>query len=356
MNKQPKSYLIVCCRYIGDVLITTSLVSSIKNTEPDAVIDYLVFKGTEKVLVKNPTIRKIYTIEKGTSGIGVLFSLFKKYDVAIAANASDRNSLAAALTGKYAIGLTNGWRREWWKALILSMHYVCYDRIHAVHNVLMPLRMLGVEPVSKVVMGYDDDDRKFVKANLPEDKIILMHPYSMKQFKYWTAEKWGRLASLIRGKTDCIPVFTATPAPSDIAFLDAILAHSPKETMAFHCTLPQFAAALETAVLYVGIDTAATHIAATMNLPVIALYGSSLTRYWGPWPNGCENPSPFSFGRGVESCGNITVIQQDWECVPCNKEWCATSKSNRPECLEQMSAEEVFQEVIKCLNVIKKVI
>jgi heptosyltransferase-3 len=356
MSKPPKSYLIVCFRFIGDVLITTPLLLSIKQTEPDAVVDYLVFKGTEKVLVKNPAIRNIYTVEKGTSGIGVLFSLFKKYDVAIAANASDRNTIAAALTGKYSIGLTNGWKKEWWKGLILSMHYVCYDRIHAVHNVLMPLRMLGVEPSSCVSMEYDKDDRKFAEENLPDGKYILMHPYSMKSFKYWTAENWGLLAGLISKHTDCIPVFTATPAPTDMAFLNNILEYSPDETKVFNCTLAEFAAGVESCVAYVGIDTAATHIAASMNVTVIALYGSSLTRYWGPWPNGCENPAPFSKEKGIQHYGNITILQMDWECVPCNKESCRISTRDRPECLDAIKPEEVFRELILCLETRKDVL
>ncbi len=347
MISSQKSYLIVCCRYIGDVLLTTPLALSIKTAEPDAVVDYLVFQGTEKVLAKNKFIRKIHTIKKDTTGIAVLVSLFKKYDVSIAANASDRNTLIASITGKYSIGLTNGWRKEWWKGILLSMHYVWYDLIHAVPTTLMPLRMLGIKPIYKVVMGYDDDDRHYACSNLPSKKFILMHPYSMKEFKYWPAKKWGELAKLLLEQTDFIPVFTATPAPGDAAFLNEILSYSPSETVVYPCSFTQFAAGLETCEAYIGIDTAATHIAAAMEVTVIAIYGSSLTRYWGPWPNDCSEFSPFLKNRGIQRSGNITIIQKDWECVPCNKEQCRISTHNRPECLDAITPDQVLAEIQK---------
>lgn len=341
------SYLIVCFRFIGDVLVTTPLALSIKTANPDAVIDYLVFKGTEKVLAKNPHIRKVYTVPRGTSGLGILLSLFRKYDIAIAAYPSDRTAMAAAIAGKRSVGLTYGLKKEWWKSLVLDIHHVCCDRIHVVSNILMLLWRLGIEPVPRVVMGYDQSDTAFARNAVPFDHYVILHPYSMKKYKYWSAKNWAGLAALIQERTNFTVVFTKTPQPEGAELLEQIQKYAPQNIRIFDapCTLNQLAAILKGAAAFVGIDTAVTHMAAALDIPTIAIYGPTLTRYWAPWPNDSLNPSPFVENTGVQRKSYITVVQKKWQCVPCNKETCQISRLGVIECLEELTVEEVFVEL-----------
>ena len=48
--------LVVALRRLGDVLLTTPLIRSLKRAWPDATIDVLVFGGTEGILAGNPDI------------------------------------------------------------------------------------------------------------------------------------------------------------------------------------------------------------------------------------------------------------------------------------------------------------
>ena len=354
MNKPPSqpSYLIVCFRFIGDVLVTTPLALSIRKAFPDAAVDYLVFQGTEKVLAKNPHIRNVITIPRDDSGFCTLVSLFRKYDFAIAAYPSDRTVVAAALSGKHAVGLIDGWKKEWWKNALLHHHEVCYDRIHVVANMLMPLRMLGIEPIPRVVMGYDDSDLSFARETVSFERYILLHPYSLKSYKYWPAHKWAVLATLIREKTGCTAVFTRTPEPEGDEFLKQIRACTSHiiEALDSVCTLNQLAAIIKGAQAFIGIDTSITHLAAAMDTPTIALFGPTLTRYWAPWPNDCTNQSVFAAGKGVQHYDYVTVVQKSWVCVPCNEETCSISNRNVMECLEQMDENEVLDALMVTLE------
>lgn len=345
-HTEAKSFLIVCFRYIGDVLVTTPLALSIKTAYPDACVDYLVFKGTEKAVLKNPYIRNTITIQKNKTGFMTLLGLFKKYDVAIAAYPSDRSVICTLIAGRVTVGVTHGRNNEWWKHLLLNKHHVSFDLLHVVSNMQALMHLLAIKPIPYVTMGYGEEDVTVARTALGDKNYILLHPYSMKRCKYWPAENWGGLAHLIHKHTNYTAVFTATPAPDDKIFLDEILSFSPVNTKTFPCSLNQFAAALHNCVAYIGIDTATTHIAAACEVPTIALYGPSLTRYWAPWPNGCMEHSPFSGNNGVQRISYVTVIQKDWECVPCNKEHCAISTRNKIECLEQITPEDVFREVM----------
>jgi len=350
-NTSAPSYLIVCFRFIGDVLLTTPLALSIKTDNPDAVVDYLVFEGTEKVLAKNQHIRNIFTVPRDTSGLRILFSLFRKYDTAIGAYPSDRTAIAAAIAGKRSVGLTYGLKKEWWKSLVLDIHHVCCDRLHVVSNILMLLWRLEIEPVPRVVMGYDDSDITFARDAVPYGDYVVMHPYSMKKYKYWPAKNWAELATLIQERTHSTVVFTRTPDPAGAELLEQIKEHAPQDIRIFDapCTLNQLAAILKGATAFVGIDTAVTHMAAALDTPTIAIFGPTLTRYWAPWPNGCLNPSPFVENKGVQHKKYITVVQKEWQCVPCNKETCRIGRPGVIECLEKLTVAEVFVELEKAI-------
>jgi lipopolysaccharide heptosyltransferase III len=351
------SFLIVCFRFIGDVLVTTPLALSIKTAHPDAVVDYLVFEGTEKVLAKNPHIRSVITIRKDTTGLGTLLSLRNKYDVAIAANPSDRTVLAAVIAGKQAVGLTNGQKKEWWKSVLLRHHEVSNNRIHVVSNMLLLLPELGIDPIPRVVMGCDESDMAFAQGKIPFQRYIILHPYSMRNYKYWPAEKWAGLASLIEEQTGCVPVFTRTPEPGSDAYLEQIRKAAPQGIKVFDsiCTLNQLAAIIKRSAAFVGIDTAITHVAAAMEIPVVAIFGPTLTRFWAPWPNGCNNQSVFAAGKGVQRHGYVTVVQKDWECVPCNQEFCAISARGVTECMVQLDEQEVLTALAAALAHSKEV-
>lgn len=343
------SVLIVCFRFIGDVLITTPLAVSIKQAIPNAAIDYLIFEGTEGVLVNNPLIRTVITASRRGSNAAKLISLFRSYDIAIAAYPSDRTFVAAAVAGRHSIALIYTGQQSLWKKMLASAYCICDDHKHVVSNILSLLEPLKIAPVPRVMMGYSDADREFATGIMPTGNYVILHPYSRNRCKYWTTENWGLLADLLQKQGNYRVVFTSTPDPADKTYLQEILAAAPSDVITFKnpCTLGQLAAIIKGSTGFIGIDTVVTHMAASLDVPTVALFGPTLTRYWGPWPNGCTEQAPFSDKGGTQRMGRITVIQRDWECVPCNREQCAISTRGKMECLQSITAEEVFKEFLQ---------
>ena len=60
--------LVVALRRLGDVLLTTPLIRSLKRAWPDAAIDVLVFRGTEGILAGNPDIADVITMPERADG------------------------------------------------------------------------------------------------------------------------------------------------------------------------------------------------------------------------------------------------------------------------------------------------
>ena len=54
--------LVVALRRLGDVLLTTPLIRSVKRAYPSASIEALVFAGTEGILSGNPDLAGVLTV------------------------------------------------------------------------------------------------------------------------------------------------------------------------------------------------------------------------------------------------------------------------------------------------------
>jgi heptosyltransferase II len=69
------------------------------------------------------------------------------------------------------------------------------------------------------------------------------------------------------------------------------------------------------------------HLAAAMQIPLIALFGPQSPVKFGPWGDKCR------------------VLYKNFPCSPCRQKFfkeCAPSPRLSPECVESISVEEVF--------------
>jgi len=114
-------------------------------------------------------------------------------------------------------------------------------------------------------------------------------------------------------------------------------------------TLHELAAVLEHCALFVGNDGGVLHVAATAGTPVVAPYGPTDPRAWGPWaaePWRCEH----RYANGVEvlRSGPHTTLKAAIACSPCIYRGTTLGTPNGcPDrtCLERISIEQVYETV-----------
>ena len=173
--KTPNSILIVMTRRIGDVLLTTPLIRSLRRAWPQAQIDILIFKGTEGIVAGNPDINNILTIAQRPS-LGTHLRLFaqiwRKYDLAISVPPGDRPTFYAAAAGRQRIGLVVDDKKNKWKKRLLSQ-WVAFDNV-GTHTVLMNLelaKLIHVAPCYEVVTSWRPQDETQAHQILPFDPL-----------------------------------------------------------------------------------------------------------------------------------------------------------------------------------------
>jgi heptosyltransferase-3 len=142
------------------------------------------------------------------------------------------------------------------------------------------------------------------------------------------------------------PIWTSSPDREEIALLheSAHLCKHQPVLVAGELSLNQMTCLLSRSSLYVGLDTAISHLAATTGVPMVALYGPTISAWWAPWNNAGPVAQQWTLPRGTQRNGNIMVIQKDWECVPCGRAGCDDS-GMESRCMAGIEVGEVLDAV-----------
>ncbi len=350
-SMMPASILVVVTRRIGDVLLATPVIRSLRRKWPDAAIDVLVFAGTEGILAGNPDIRRVIKIaERPTLQQHRAFAqqLWRSYDLALSLIPGDRPVLYAWLAGRMRIGLVIDSPKHYWKRWLLN-RWVPFENAnaHTVQSYLRILTALDVEPHSTVVAGWTEHDVTSANAKLNDAAIagdfVVMHPSPKFAYKTWTLPGWRDVGNWLLAAGYRV-VLTGGPDAIERDYVASIAASLPGAVnFAGKLSLAETGYVLSRAALYIGPDTAVTHLAAAVNTPVVALFGPTDPVKWGPWPAANQDGSNAWQRIGSKRAGNVSLIQGMGTCVPCMEEGCQRHIDSLSDCLQQLPASRVIE-------------
>jgi heptosyltransferase-3 len=353
MKREIQSALVVCTRRIGDVLLATPVVRSIKAAYPEAAVDILVFEGTQDVVSANPDIRRVWTIaERAPIGaqLRMLRSLWRRYDVAVSVFGGDRPIFYTCIAGRYRIGALGPYNNSWWKRRLLNV-WVPFDRL-GTHTVSMNLRLLeplGIEPRPTPVVGWTRADEESVerlfRGASNGQRYAVLHVSPKFAYKMWTPAGWASLGRWLVNQGLSV-VVTGGAEQNERTYCEDVARQLPVGTvnLAGQMGLPALAYLLSRASLYVGTDTAVSHMAAAVGTPMVVLFGPSNPVKWGPWPKDfpSNGPSPWKT-KGSQRVGNVWLLQGEGDCVPCLAEGCERHVNSMSDCLQHLPANRVIQ-------------
>jgi heptosyltransferase-3 len=350
MSVPPRSVLVVCTRRIGDVLLTTPLIRTLRRAWPEARIEALVLPGTEGILAGNPDLDAVRLTVSGSwrARLGFLSGLFRRYDLALAATASDRARLLARVAGRHCLGL---WSRRdpargrW----LIPGHWIDFDMVgeHAIESPLRLAAHLGLRLWREVV-----PPQAHSTLDLPElqPSYAVLHPWPRFRYKAWPRERWLGLARTLVADGSQV-VLTGGPDRDEVAFCEALAEQIPGSlNFAGRYGFAELAELIARARVYVGPDTVMTHLAAAVGTPTIALFGPSNPVRWGPWPHlrrDAGSPWPL---RGSGRSGRVWLVQGEEPCVPCLLEGCERHVGSASRCLDELPLARVTAAVARALT------
>ena len=382
-NLKPKKVLFIATRQIGDVLVTTPLISKARELWPNAEFHFLGYRGKLDMLYGNPNITKIIETSDrpGFSEYLSLFNqLFQRYDLAIITQPSDRAYIYGLVAAFRRVGVLGGHpqgkevedkskrsksdQQNAWKKFI-CMHTVDVDYFKQ-HVIAEKLRLLEVffrnpaDLFSKPIMVTPPNGEPLTPdiTNALDQPYVVVHPGPLTAYKRWPLAHWQQLIAWLVNNGFQV-VLSASPAKQDvqlnhdiISLLDDVTA-AKVINAAGKLSIPQVGTLLRSAALFIGVDTSITHLAAACNTPTITLFGATPPSNFGPWPNNFIGEQPYQLRARSQTVGNVTILQGPGECVPCRKAGCLDRADSNSECLDLLEPAQVIAAIEQVIKISK---
>ena len=340
--------LVIAMPYLGDVLLATPLIHSLRVAYPNAQIDVLVFKNTQIILEGNLDISNVIAVKPYSNfheKFRFIWQIFRHYNAVFTLPITDRAffySFFAAPLRINAVPRKN--KTGWWKRFFVT-HWVEFDddKTHTVLQHLKLLDLIAVPARYKLVppqVNPIDVAKKF--PFITKNRYAVLHCCPQWIYKQWTSENWLSVARHLLN-LNITPIFSGGNSPDELIYVANLMTQLPDTAinLAGKTSLAELTEIIKNAQFFIGVDTGATHLAAATGIPVIALFGATNPVVWSPFPFDYQsNANPF-VRKGSQHVGNIHLLQGEGDCVPCQLEGCDRNRQSRSRCLDDLSAERV---------------
>lgn len=295
--------LLIKLKNLGDTLLLTPVIRGIKQKYPESHVTAVVRSGTEAMLEGCPDLDEIIAssplAESRRGGwlnqMRALSSIrAKQYDWVFELTDNSRGRwLTCWSRGTNKCTSAHGWPIPWYfRRNFTALSHQNWHLMHRVEKDYMLIaQFLDLAPdVPPLCYEVADPTARPVEVKEP---YAVIHPVSRWKRKAWPAERWietGRALS----ELGLSLVISSGPDPEEVNLADEIRSSLGSSAISTGGRLSwrELAQTITKSSLFVGLDTAAMHLAAACQCPVVALFGPSIEHHWHPWKSPYEIVSP----------------------------------------------------------------
>lgn len=302
----PKSLLVVRLGSMGDVIHTIPAVAALRNAFPEVPIGWIVEhrwaellyakgspqsgpRGRSRPLVDFVHIvdtklwrKSLLTAQTRKAGSAVLREVRETgYEVAADFQGALKSAVIARLAHpKTVFGMKNP--REW-PAQIFYTRDVQVAGTHVVDQYHSLAEAIAGRSLAKCAASLPQDEQaKAAAENLvPRDKpFVLINPGAGWAAKQWPGERYGEVAKTFAsdGLLPCVHV-----GPGEEKLAQAVTNASGGAALPLSCSLGELIALTRRARLFIAGDTGPLHLAAALQVPVVAIFGPTDPARNGPY-------------------------------------------------------------------------
>lgn len=337
-RSQIRRILVRSTNWVGDVVMTLPALDAIRETFPASTIAVLAKPWVVPLLESHPSVDQVISYDKGEGFPRNLLDIIRavgvirrhRFDLAILFQNAFEAALLAYLGGiRYRIGYHTDGRRA------LLSHAVNRDedvlKQHQVEYYLFLLRAMGwraesTDPRLHVDQKCRASARSLLQAQgiKEEDFLLLLSPGAIygsakrwppERFALigdWAAERWGAKVGVMGSKGE-----------REICTVVCRGMNHPVLNLSGATTLGEAMALIERCQFFVTNDSGLMHIAAALNVPMVAIFGSTDPVATGPRSR------------------KARVIRRAMDCSPCLKPECPGDY----RCLRAIQPGEVWKEM-----------
>lgn len=355
-----KKILLISINRIGDCLLATCLTHSLRKAYPNSKIDVLVGnQGGYAAFLNNKDINNILLLDKKISVkqyIAFIKKNWRQYDLVINDRCTDRSAIYSFMMGKKRIGIINNNQSSAWLKKLIYNHYV-FEKSTDEHRIIRNLRILDPLNIKKypiVVSHVETTINTKKQFDLPENYIVVHCPSST-PLKQWPIESWHCLVTKLIDAGHFI-VLTGSNSDIEKGIVNQVAVNQNASrliNLAGKVNFSQLAQIISKATAFIAPDCGPGHLASAYNIPIFSIFGPIPAKNWAPFPYAhLTDELDFEDRIPVKTISNITVFQSERDCVPCYKKDCAIRQGNYSVCLEDITAQTVFDTIQTQLKLI----
>jgi ADP-heptose:LPS heptosyltransferase len=287
-----KSVLVVQLKRLGDLILTTPALVALRQAMPQAKITLLIDHYSEELAPALPMVDEIWTYDRKRSLPIWLKLLFREYDYCIDFTGNDRSALVAFFSKaaeRVSFSFVGRRRHRAWIYTDLVSSSV--RDLHTVDHYLDLSRFIGFSgPAPEPTLKLPEDVVRAVPEILREigltTPFFVVHPGTARREKYWPAERWAELIRYLCDRLGLACLFTGGSDRSEIEHIRAIRKELEPTSSVFNLAgqIPFLitAAMIRESRFFLGVDTAAAHVASVCGRPELVLFGPTNPFHWHP--------------------------------------------------------------------------
>ncbi|MFH1641253.1 MAG: lipopolysaccharide heptosyltransferase II [Candidatus Omnitrophota bacterium] len=319
-----KKILFITLSNIGDVILTLPILDYLKSNFPSSKITVMVGPRAKEILENNPYIDRLIIYDKYSRLKNKirLFEELKKerFDLVV----DLRNTLYGAL-------LPASYRTSPFLRVPRHIRHMKDSNLYRLQKALKIRSSLSTGKEKSFCES--EGDRDYINTLLKKngldsaDKIILVSFGTGGDTRRWDGSRFSRLCSALSQEYKVILVGSKINQPA----AGHIRQNCPNKIFDFtgQTTLKQFAYLLKISSLLITCDTGTLQLAGYLDVPIVALFGPSDERKYGPWS------------------ARHKVVKKEVVCRPCRRAHC---RFNTAECMKLIKVEDVVRAVKEILT------
>ncbi|MEA3560219.1 MAG: glycosyltransferase family 9 protein [Candidatus Omnitrophota bacterium] len=322
MLKDIKKILLITLSNIGDVVLTTPVISVLKREFPGAGLSIMVGPKAKELFESVPGInliaynKRISLREKAKLALGLRR---QRYDLVV----DLRNTVFPLLIGAR------------YRTAFLTRNSEA--GIHARDKHLYKLKFLDINTdQASFFIWVDKDDQSYIdrfinEQNIASDeRLVAISPGSRSDIKRWLKEGFAEVGDKLAEEKGIRVIMTGGKNDRDLVKKIIDMMKNVPVDISGQTNLGQLAGLLKRCALHITNDSAPMHISAALDIPTLAIFGPTDWRKYGP--NGDRH----------------FTLWSNLNCSPCEVSQCRYNH----ECMKSITSGKVYETARKMLGLV----
>lgn len=342
-----KNILVINLMHIGDLMLVTPVLRTLRANYPSARLTLLADKKLRDLVEFNPHIDECMLIDK--KGADDHFSSFfrfilsvrkKNFDLVINLHRNERASAIAAFSGaKRIVGYAKPGFSLFFDEVLPNKKAIMHQ-IHSHFEVLT--KACGVTRIDdgglemEIPPGMDDEAARLWSENFSETKkVVAFNIGASWPTKRWLDEYFAECADRLVDRGYGVAFFGGPMDEEMVRDCLAKMKHKDSDAVRVFTgklSLGVLAGMLRRSALFLTTDSGPMHVGVAMNMPIVTMFGSS--------------PVPGFYPYDAKD----VLVKTPEPCHPCGIHICPKKGDDNMACMKKIPADVVMRYVDKLLN------